>query len=279
MLGVDAINRLPIGWDNKLCAREWRKAVYDVKNERVWTERFGPYLTDQDEDKLAAASNSRATKLPGRNGVNDDPKPNATIERVETRRLAAPRGTTLEVHDVAFCKSGRFQSENWCNDQSLPVIATAVAGFAGGPLAGALAAVTTRLNVLALPGCSNSTELQEAQNHVRSWETWRNGRRAEMEREEARLLGEIQNWNNWAAAKEREAEQYWPIDPRRAAIGLEVNIARGDQLTRELGLQKARAAHATEMAAAEVDYTGRKMIVWAIENKRAAATTHDGICE
>jgi len=40
-----------------------------------------------------------------------------------------------------------------------------------------------------------------------------------------------------------------------------------------------QTGHGTEMAVAELDYTGRKMIVWAIENKRAAATTHDGICE
>jgi len=149
----------------------------------------------------------------------------------------------------------------------------------GGPLAGASAALLTKLNVYALPGCSNSTELQDAINYVRYQEDYIAGERARMDEVERSFLKRIEEWNAWAAAKEREAEQYWLVDPRRGLIGTEVNIARADQATREIGLQRVRAQHAVEMAGHDIEKQRRQIVVWAIENKRTWATSHDGYCD
>lgn len=155
-----------IGWsaidtrhDKRNCAKEWRKAVYDVKEGRYWHEKFGPYLDDNAHDDLrqAPTQNARKTKLPGRLGVLDDVTESQGVERVETRRLHAPSGTKLEVHDVQFCASGRFKDEGWC----------------GGTL------------------CSSLGEINAARQAVRDWENWRNKKLAEVEED-------IKKNHNWS---------------------------------------------------------------------------------
>ncbi len=263
-MGVDALAGYPAGWDNKVCAREWRKAVFDTAQDRVWTETFGPYSSNDQQDNLSPVGNSRPSLLPGRLGVNDDLRRSSTVERAETRRLSAPSGTKLEIHDKAFCKSGRFKQEGWCNASAI----TAIQVLAFPPAA-----------LFAQPGCSNTSELQGSQRSVADWEAWRDKRRAEMNRVEAEKQAYIDAWHQWAQAKYREAYQYWPVDPRRVAIEAEVAAARVDELARNTALQTARAAHAAEMAAAEVDHQRRKLVVWAIETKRTNASEHYGVCE
>ncbi|MBU6304366.1 MAG: hypothetical protein KGO79_02995 [Betaproteobacteria bacterium] len=101
-----------------------------------------------------------------------------------------------------------------------------------------------------------------------------------MDAVERSFLSKIEEWNAWAAAKQREAEGYWLIDPRRTLlIPKEIEIARADQVTREIGLQRVRAQHAVEMAGHDLEKQRRQIVVWAIENKRTWATIHDGICD
>jgi len=69
------------------------------------------------------------------------------------------------------------------------------------------------------------------------------------------------------------------VRQQRAIIGTEVNIARADQVTREIGLQRVRAQHAVEMAGHDIEKQRRQIVVWAIENKRTWATSHDGYCD
>ncbi len=125
--------------DSKVCAREWRKASYDVLEGRYWFEKFGPYANDATADPLVY-TNGRHSKLPGRFGVQDHPVDFQWGETEGTRKLKAPSGIRLEIYDVEFCSSGHFSSTGWCS-------------------AGAI--------------CSNQNELDAANQKVRDWETWR----------------------------------------------------------------------------------------------------------
>ncbi len=106
---------LPAQFMNYDCAREWRKAFYDVQEGRYWYETFGPYTNNDKGDNLQIVRPPRPTKTFGQLGVQDRPMDYTLNERVETRRLKAPRGTKLEFSDAAYCESGRFSTEGWCS--------------------------------------------------------------------------------------------------------------------------------------------------------------------
>lgn len=98
------------------CHREWRKAVYDSLEGRNWPVTFGPYYQNNNGDDMTPASGSkRSVTTFGPLGVQDAPISYAVNEVAATRRLSAPGGTKLEYSDAAFCSSGRFREEGWCD--------------------------------------------------------------------------------------------------------------------------------------------------------------------
>lgn len=231
--------------DGKACAREWRKATYDVLEDRFWSEKFGPYLTNSAEDDLNKVPNPRRTQLPGRLGVLDNLVWSTTGERMQSRRLQAPSGTKLEFHDVQFCASGRFKGEGWCQG----------------------------------PDCSNPAHLAEARKWLSDWQDWKRRRQQEMTNFENRLQGDIDAWDNWAQQKEREANQFWPVDPRAVAIRAELTAAQVDRAARVAKLVAAKAAHGTEMTAAEPDGATRRAFLARRQQVYDARTKHWGICQ
>ena len=224
---------------------EWRKAAYDVAEDRFWTETFGPYLTDNDQDRLGAVRNPRRTLMPGRWGVRDNPVQSQTGERDESRRLAAPAGTKLEIYDVAFCASGRFRDEGWCQG----------------------------------PDCSSPRHLQEAANAVRQWEEWRAAKQREFDASEAAAQQKVKAWEAWHDAKERERAQYWDVDPRSIAIRAELTAAEPDHLRLIAQVQALKAAHGTEIAAPELDHQARRATHARRQDIFNNRTNHWGICE
>jgi hypothetical protein len=97
------------------CHREWRKAVYDVLQQRYWFFKFGPYLSDGKGDAgLDTTVTTRLGYTYGPNGVQDLPYQWAGPERLASARLKAPSGQKLEYQDAAYCSSGRFREEGWC---------------------------------------------------------------------------------------------------------------------------------------------------------------------
>lgn len=231
--------------DDKKCAREWRKATYDVLENRFWPERFGPYLNNSAQDNLSSVNNPRRPLLPGRGGVQDNPTRYTGGERMESRRLQAPSGTKLEFHDVQFCASGRFKGEGWCQG----------------------------------PDCSNPAHLAEARKWLSDWEDWKRRRQQEMTNFENRLQGDIDAWDSWAQQKEREANQFWPVDPRAVAIRAELTVAQADRAARVAKLVAAKAAHGTEMTAAEPDGATRRAFLARRQQVYDARIQHWGICQ
>jgi len=90
---------------NDACAAEWRKAVYNTRDGRLWTGRFGPYPCSNTEDDLTDKP-GRQTAVPSFLGGLT---PVTELETASSRRLAAPPGTRLDATDAAFCASGRFR--------------------------------------------------------------------------------------------------------------------------------------------------------------------------
>jgi hypothetical protein len=91
--------------DGRVCAPEWRKAVWNSFNRRMWKVTYGPYMHDVVDNLTWSTSPVRRVSVFDRWG-------GSTIqnfrERVATRLLFAPKGTSLDIADVQFCQSGRF---------------------------------------------------------------------------------------------------------------------------------------------------------------------------
>lgn len=95
--------------DSQPCVKEWRKAFYNTRDGRKWTATFGPYNSNVKSDDLTKAA-ARKTRLS--DGTGNFKYDYAGQETVSTRKLAAPKGTSLDYSDKAFCASGSFQVFN-----------------------------------------------------------------------------------------------------------------------------------------------------------------------
>jgi hypothetical protein len=97
---------------------EWSKATWNVLDQRLWRATFGPYPTDpirRDRewyDDLRPVS-TRPTRMGLAYSLAVSPdltERYVGTETPQTRALLAPRGTSLDWTDVAFCRSGTFDS-------------------------------------------------------------------------------------------------------------------------------------------------------------------------
>jgi hypothetical protein len=100
--------------DDLVCAKEWRKAVYNNRDNRKWLFDFGPYsdgdLSDRYGDDITLTG-GRQTRMANSRGQFI-----YTYDGGETpssRRLCAPTGTNLDKDDVQFCCSGQFSGTYW----------------------------------------------------------------------------------------------------------------------------------------------------------------------
>lgn len=108
--GADALSMaVDFADDGKLCAREWRKAVYDVANGRMWRATYGPYPRPDTGGDLRSRATGRTAVTYGRWG---DKTTWGEMEVNATARLTAASGTYLDDTDASFCESGRF-SRTW----------------------------------------------------------------------------------------------------------------------------------------------------------------------
>ena len=98
---------------------EWSKATWNVLDNRTWRATFGPYPTDpinRDRewyDDLRPAP-TRRTLMGLSFSVFASPdltEPYTDIETKQTRALMAPSGTSLDWSDIAFCRSGVWDSK------------------------------------------------------------------------------------------------------------------------------------------------------------------------
>ncbi len=99
------------------CSREWRKAVYDVVEDRSWVQKFGPYYFNADgsvkSDFIGGLINPPRegyTYGGGIDGVRDKKMLFTLPQREATERLKAPSGTKLEYGDEKYCASGKFRT-------------------------------------------------------------------------------------------------------------------------------------------------------------------------
>jgi len=105
--------------DRLVCAKEWRKAVYNNLNVRKWWFDFGPYvdadLSDRYGDDLTLTSGrqTRMANVAGQFIYTYDGG-----ETPATRRLCAPTGANLDKDDVQFCCSGQFSGTWWAPGMS-----------------------------------------------------------------------------------------------------------------------------------------------------------------
>lgn len=96
------------GGDDRACLIEWRKAIYNWRDQRSWQADFGPYIGPDDSDDPAPTA-ARSTKLADFFGkYKYDYK---WGEYAATRRLCAPAGTRLDESDAQFCCSGSFRQK------------------------------------------------------------------------------------------------------------------------------------------------------------------------
>lgn len=99
--------------DGLVCAKEWRKAVYNNRDNRKWLFDFGPYtdadLSDRygDDITLTAGRQARMADGIGRFVYIYDGG-----ETPSSSRLCAPTGANLDKDDAQFCCSGQF-SKIW----------------------------------------------------------------------------------------------------------------------------------------------------------------------
>jgi hypothetical protein len=100
--------------DGLVCAKEWRKAVYNNRDNRKWLFDFGPYtdgdLSDRYGDDLTLTS-GRQTRMANAGGQFIYTYDGG--ETASSRSLCAPRGTNLDKDDVQFCCSRRFSGTWW----------------------------------------------------------------------------------------------------------------------------------------------------------------------
>lgn len=100
--------------DSAHCVKEWRKAVYNTRDNRKWQADFGPYPTSASGDDMSEVPARKASlfdRIGRKIGFYKG------TETKSTRLLSAPTGTALDIDDVAFCASGEFKSTG-----SMPLI-------------------------------------------------------------------------------------------------------------------------------------------------------------
>jgi hypothetical protein len=106
-------------------AREWNKAVYNVRDTRYWIHTFGPYPVDKalqenwsdDLTQVQARPSKMAKILPvgAMPVVTDD---YLGKETRQTKALKAPVGTYVDRYDQQFCQNGTYKEEGrWWTGQ------------------------------------------------------------------------------------------------------------------------------------------------------------------
>lgn len=91
------------------CSQEWSKAVYNVRDKRMWRATFGPYTNADGGDDLSQTGNRHAKMSVANSPLFVDYKGGETTS---SRALLAPSGTALDIDDVAFCQSGQFSERH-----------------------------------------------------------------------------------------------------------------------------------------------------------------------
>jgi hypothetical protein len=91
------------------CSQEWSKAVYNVRDRRVWRVIFPAYHDSEGGDDLTQTSNRHAKLSVANSPLFVDYTGGETSA---SRALAAPAGTALDIDDEAFCASGRFRERH-----------------------------------------------------------------------------------------------------------------------------------------------------------------------
>lgn len=101
-------NAFQEGWgDQYACVKEWRKAVYNWRDQRSWPENFGPYQNEYAGDDLKEMP---ARKMRLFSALGAYAGSFSGNETVSTRKLKAPSGTALDIGDEQFCASGKFRA-------------------------------------------------------------------------------------------------------------------------------------------------------------------------
>ena len=101
------------GWP---AALEWNKATWNVLENRVWRDIFGPYPTSafhqreffDDLREVKARPAKLAPILSQLSGI-EKTIPYSGAETKRTRALKAPPGTLLDDTDAAYCVTGQFE--------------------------------------------------------------------------------------------------------------------------------------------------------------------------
>ncbi len=91
--------------DNQACVVEWRKAVYNSRDNRTWQATFGAYGSALTSDNLTQVSGRGAVLF---NSSGAQIGRSTRNETVSTLRLKAPIGTALDLGDQTYCASGTF---------------------------------------------------------------------------------------------------------------------------------------------------------------------------
>ena len=93
--------------DAQACVLEWRKAVYNSRDNRWWNATFGQYGSALTSDDLTQTGGRGGALF---NGLGQNVGTSWRNETVSTRRLKAPTGSNLDIGDEGYCASGRFSS-------------------------------------------------------------------------------------------------------------------------------------------------------------------------
>ena len=91
------------------CSQEWSKAVYNVRDGRMWRATFPAYKGTEGGDDLTQTGNRPAKMSVANSPVFVD---YSGGETTSSRALLAPNGTVLDIDDEAFCQSGHFSERH-----------------------------------------------------------------------------------------------------------------------------------------------------------------------
>jgi hypothetical protein len=91
------------------CSMEWSKAVYNVRDRRMWQATFGPYTGTDGGDNLTPTNNRHAKMSVANSPLFIDYTGGETSA---SSALKAPNGTALDIDDEEFCASGHFSERH-----------------------------------------------------------------------------------------------------------------------------------------------------------------------
>ena len=101
------------GW---VAALEWNKATWNVIENRVWRDIFGPYPTAAfhqreffDDVRLAKARPMKMAQILSQLSAVEKTVSYSGPETKRTRALKAPPGTWMDDTDAAYCATGQFE--------------------------------------------------------------------------------------------------------------------------------------------------------------------------